>query len=77
MEDLLKLREEIDFIDNQIVELYERRMKIAEGVAKYKISTGKKVFDKEREVSKLNTLSAKASSEFTKVGLQELFEQCS
>ena len=74
MEDLLKLRDEIDKIDNEIVSLYEKRMKIAEGVARYKISTGKKVFDREREVSKLNTLSAKASSEFTKVGIVELFE---
>ncbi len=74
MEDLLKLRDEIDRIDNQIVSLYEERMKIAEGVARFKIKTGKKVFDREREVSKLNTLSAKASSEFTKVGIIELFE---
>ena len=74
MEDLLKLRDEIDKIDNEIVALYESRMKIAERVARFKIETGKKVFDKEREVSKLNTLSAKASSEFTKVGIIELFE---
>ena len=74
MEDLLKLRDEIDEIDNEIVALYERRMKIAERVARFKIETGKKVFDKEREVSKLNTLSGKASSEFTKVGIVELFE---
>ena len=74
MEDLLKLRDEIDIIDNEIVSLYEERMKIAEGVARYKIATGKKVFDREREVSKLNTLSAKATSEFTKVGIVELFE---
>ena len=74
MEDLLKLRDEIDKIDNEIVSLYEKRMKIAEGVARYKIATGKKVFDREREVSKLKTLSAKASSEFTKVGIIELFE---
>lgn len=74
MEDLLKLRDEIDEIDNEIVSLYERRMKIAESVARFKIETGKKVFDKEREVSKLNTLSAKATSEFTKVGIVELFE---
>lgn len=74
MEDLLKLRDEIDKIDNEIVSLYEKRMKIAEGVARFKIETGKKVFDREREVSKLNTLSAKATSEFTKVGIVELFE---
>ena len=48
MEDLLKLRDEIDKIDNQIVSLYEERMKIAEDVARFKIRTGKKVFDKER-----------------------------
>ena len=65
MEDLLKLRDEIDKIDNEIVSLYERRMKIAEGVARYKIQTGKKVFDKEREVSKLNTLSAGTYLPFT------------
>jgi len=32
-------------------------MTIAEGVARFKIKTGKKVFDKERELSKLDTLS--------------------
>lgn len=74
MEDLLKLRDEIDVIDNEIVALYEKRMKIAERVARFKIETRKKVFDREREVSKLNTLSAKASSEFTRVGIVELFE---
>lgn len=74
MEDLLKLRDEIDKIDNEIVALYEKRMKIAERVARYKIETGKKVFDREREVSKLEVLSKKASSEFTRVGIVELFE---
>lgn len=75
MEDLLKLRDEIDKIDNQIVELYEQRMQIAECVARYKIATGKKVFDKQREVSKLETLGAKAGSDFTRIGIVELFEQ--
>lgn len=75
MEDLLKLRDEIDTIDNEIVSLYEKRMKIAEKVAAFKIQTGKKVFDKEREKSKLHVLSQKASSEFTKVGIIQLFEQ--
>lgn len=74
MEDLLKLREEIDVIDNQIVALYEKRMQIAEGVARYKIQTGKKVLDRERELSKLQTLSEKATSDFTKTGITELFE---
>ncbi len=74
MEDLLKLREEIDRIDNHLVSLYEERMKIAEAVAEYKIATGKKVLDRDREISKLETLSAKATTDFTKVGITELFE---
>ena len=45
MKDLLVLREEIDKIDKQIVDLYEKRMEISAGVAEYKINTGKKVFD--------------------------------
>ena len=40
--DLTDLREQIDGIDQQIVELYERRMDISRQVAEYKIETGKK-----------------------------------
>lgn len=75
MRDLLELRDEIDEIDDQIVKLYERRMKIAEEVAEYKIHTGKKVFDKKREDEKLAKLTAKAESDFTEHGIYELFEQ--
>ena len=39
MKDLITLREEIDQIDKQIVELYEKRMVISAGVAEYKISS--------------------------------------
>lgn len=75
MRDLLEIREEIDQIDDQIVQLYEERMNLTSEVAEYKIGTGKQVFDKEREDTKLRTLSAKASCEFTKNGVRELFEQ--
>lgn len=74
MDDLLQLREEIDRIDNQMVALYEQRMKVSERVAEFKIATGKKVLDREREQSKLESLSQKASSEFTKTAITELFE---
>ena len=47
--DLLELRNELDGIDKQIVELYEKRMNVCGQVAEYKIETGKRVFDKERE----------------------------
>ena len=75
MRDLLELRNEIDQIDSQIVDLYERRMAISEEVAEYKIAVGKKVFDKQREVSKLETLSRKGTTPFLKHGIRELFEQ--
>ncbi|PXV95966.1 chorismate mutase [Lachnotalea glycerini] len=73
--DLKELRKEIDEIDTQLVTLYEKRMKISEEVAKYKINTGKPVFDKERENAKLDWVKSQVHSEFTKHGIEELFLQ--
>ena len=75
MRDLLEIRDEIDELDSEIVRLYEKRMQLTSDVAEYKINTGKQVFDKERENSKLATLEGKASCDFTKHGIRELFEQ--
>lgn len=75
MLDLMKLRDEIDEIDDQMVRLFEERMDICSKVAEFKISTGKQVFDKEREVSKIKTLKAKAHSSFNATGVEELFQQ--
>lgn len=73
--DLLELRKELDEIDRKIVELYEKRMEICEGVAQYKIETGKRVFDKEREKQKLQTVRSLTHNEFNAYGVTELFEQ--
>ena len=43
MKDLLEIRDEIDRIDGQMIELYEKRMECTAQVAEYKISTGKKI----------------------------------
>lgn len=75
MIDLSQSRIEIDKVDKQIAELFEYRMKIARDVAEYKIQTGKKVFDKEREQEKLSALKELASNEFNRQGIQELFTQ--
>ena len=75
MLDLGKMRDEIDVIDSEIVRLFEKRMKICENVAQFKIETGKPVFDKSREQDKLKTLGAKAGSEFNRCGVEELFQQ--
>lgn len=75
MKDLKELREQIDDIDEQIVSLYQKRMEISAEVAAYKISTGKQVFDREREQSKLKALTALGKNAFNRHGIRELFEQ--
>ena len=75
MRDLSEIRNESDSVDAEIVALYEKRMRLAEQVAEYKISTGKKVLDKEREKSKLDKIKEFATTDFTKCGVTELFEQ--
>ena len=73
--DLLELRKQIDEIDQQIVGLYEQRMEISRQVAEYKIETGKKVFDKQRELEKLAKVKSLTHNEFNSHGVEELFEQ--
>lgn len=75
MIDLQECRREIDEIDDEIVRLFEKRMKVCEDVAQYKIATGKQVLDPERERSKIKTLREKAHGEFNALGTQELFQQ--
>ncbi len=71
--DLNDLRVEIDNVDRQLVELFEKRMGIASEIADYKIANGKKVFDREREIQKIKTVKEMAHSDFNKVGVEELF----
>lgn len=73
--DLLILRDRIDAIDRQIVDLYEERMTVCKEVAEFKIETGKKVFDKVRENEKIEKVKAMIEGDFHKHAVQELFEQ--
>lgn len=73
--DLLGLRQQIDTIDRQIVELFEQRMDVSRQVAEYKIATGKKVFDRQREAEKLAAVKSMTHNEFNSHGIEELFEQ--
>ncbi len=75
MLDLGKIRDEIDEIDSQIVELFESRMAKCEEVAEYKISTGKPVLDKQRETEKLEALRKKAHGTFNEHAVAEVFSQ--
>ena len=49
MESLEVLRKELDRIDDQIAALYEQRMDVCGQVGEYKVKTGRKVFDRQRE----------------------------
>ena len=73
--DLGELRQQIDEIDSGIVELYERRMDVCRQVAEYKINTGKKVFDRQREAEKIARVKSLTHNEFNSRGIEELFEQ--
>ncbi len=74
MKDLSEIRKEIDELDREIVDLYERRMDLSTQVASYKIEHGREVFDAEREVAKLNAVEDLAHTDFTRHGARELFE---
>ena len=74
MLDLQEMRKEIDVIDDQIVKLFEKRMSIAEHVAKFKIENNKPVFDRNREEEKLEALGNKTHSAFNCCGIQELYQ---
>ncbi len=75
VQDLSITRKEIDAVDQEIVRLLEKRMDLALEVAKYKMSTGKPIYDRQRELEKLEKLGSLASTEFNSKGVQELFLQ--
>ncbi|MBR6653616.1 MAG: bifunctional chorismate mutase/prephenate dehydratase [Oscillospiraceae bacterium] len=62
--DLKDLREQIDNIDNEIVRLFQERMRVAADVAEYKKANGKAILDKARERQKLNDIVSKTDEEF-------------
>lgn len=75
MESLEVLRKKLDSIDDQIAALYEQRMKVCSEVGEYKVKTGRKVFDRQREKEKLVDVASKVSGDFNKKGIQELYQQ--
>lgn len=75
MESLEVLRRKLDSIDDQIAALYEQRMKVCGEVGEYKVRTGRKVFDRQREKEKLADVASKVTGNFNKQGIQELYQQ--
>ena len=55
MEELQELRARLDETDRQIVHLFEERMRLTEGVARYKLARGLPVLDASREEAVLDS----------------------
>lgn len=75
MATLEELRNMLDQIDSQIVELYQKRMDVCEQVGEYKVQEGRKVYDRQREKEKLSDVMSRVEGEFNKKGIRELYEQ--
>ena len=75
MLDLNEIRNNIDKIDSQLVELFEERMKLTTEVAEYKIETGKKVLDPAREKAKLESVKKLVKNPDNVHAIDDLFAQ--
>lgn len=73
--DLQEIRQQLDRIDKEMVKLFEERMKLCENVALFKLESGKPVYDKERELQKLEAVAGLLEGEFNKQAATELFGQ--
>lgn len=73
--DLQEIRNKLDEIDTRLVQLFEERMVLCRDVAEFKISTGKPVYDGEREKQKLEAVRTQAHGAFNSQGVYELFTQ--
>lgn len=62
--ELQELREQIDSIDRELVDLFVRRMNCSAGVAEYKRENGMPVLDASRERALLGKISELAGEEF-------------
>ena len=74
MEDLTQIRERVDAIDNQIVDLFKQRMDAAAAVAEYKRANNLPVLDRSRERAKLEDVTSKVPAEL-KSSAYVLFSQ--
>lgn len=75
--DINELRNEIDSIDDELVRLFEKRMKTAASIAQYKKEKGLPISDRTRERQVINKVTAKVSPEFSdyaKVLYQTIFD---
>lgn len=63
MEDLSIIREKINTIDNQIVELWKERMELCRSVAEFKKENNLPILDTQREKELLDRIKSMAGDE--------------
>lgn len=73
--DLSIIRAQLDDIDRDIVDLFQKRMALCGEVAHHKIETNKPVYDKAREAEKISAARAQVNTEFEKQAVEEIFTQ--
>lgn len=71
--DLTEIRQEIDQIDNELVALLEKRMKLVAQVLHYKQSTGKAVLDKGREQVILEKVASQVDDKIYEESIVQTF----
>ena len=71
--DLDTIRQEIDKIDDQIVQLLEERMHLVEGVVAYKKTTGKPILDTKREEVIFEKVKSRVSNKKYEEAIVETF----
>jgi monofunctional chorismate mutase len=80
MDDLRRLREEIDDIDKKIVDLLERRMEVSRLVGTYKDMNGLPILDQKREEEIIQSRVAMLNNKHFSDSVKEIYElvmQCS
>ena len=73
--DLMKIRQEIDFCDAELVKLFEQRIELSIKVADYKHATGKAIYDEEREKEKLDKIEAIVQDKDKAEYIRDLFKE--
>ncbi len=73
--DLTECRNQIDDLDRQIVELYEKRMDVCAQVAEYKIDNNRRVLDPKREQQKLAAVEGMVKNEAYAQCVHAVYEQ--
>lgn len=71
--DLEIIRQEIDKIDDQIVQLLEERMHLVEGVVAYKKASGKPILDTKREEVIFEKVKSRVSNKKYEEAIVETF----